>query len=249
MEYVQVTKDNIDAEHICCAMSNNQSLAKKEWLKERFSDGLVFLKSEERGKCFIEYMPAKDAWIPILANDYMYINCLWVSGSFKGHGYSNDLLDYCIQDAKQKGYKGLCILSSLKRKKEFLADSKYLAHKGFMVADTCDCDICLMYLPFEKEASTPRFKECAKKLSIEEMGYVLYYTDQCPFTKYWVNRLQKTALENDVDLRVIYVKDLRRAQNMPCPVSTYALFKDGKFITHAVQSDKKFLKLVEKLGK
>ena len=40
-------------EHICCAMSGKQSVAKKEWLRPRFEDGLVFYRSEERGKCFI----------------------------------------------------------------------------------------------------------------------------------------------------------------------------------------------------
>ena len=37
----------------------------------------------------------------------MYINCLWVSGSFKGHGYSSDLLSECIKDSKEKIYTGV----------------------------------------------------------------------------------------------------------------------------------------------
>lgn len=36
MEYIRITKENIDKEHICCAMSGKQSLAKKKWLKQRF---------------------------------------------------------------------------------------------------------------------------------------------------------------------------------------------------------------------
>ena len=59
MEYIRVTKENIENEHICCAISSNrdiQVISKKNWLKERFDDGLVFLKSIERGKCFIEYI-------------------------------------------------------------------------------------------------------------------------------------------------------------------------------------------------
>ena len=40
MDYIRVTKENIDKEHICCAMSGKQSLAKKEWLKKRFEEGL-----------------------------------------------------------------------------------------------------------------------------------------------------------------------------------------------------------------
>ena len=54
MNYIRITKENIDREHICCAMSGKQSLLKKEWLKQRLDEGLVFYRSEERGKCFIE---------------------------------------------------------------------------------------------------------------------------------------------------------------------------------------------------
>lgn len=119
MEYMRITNENIDKEHICCAMSGKQSIKKKEWLKERFDEGLVFYRSVERGKCFIEYVPAENAWIPIEADGYIYINCLWIAGAMKGHGYSNDLLSECIRDAKTQGKKGVCILSSDKRKKSF----------------------------------------------------------------------------------------------------------------------------------
>ena len=47
MKYIRITKENIDKEHICCAMSGRQSVAKKEWLRQRFDDGLVFYRSEE----------------------------------------------------------------------------------------------------------------------------------------------------------------------------------------------------------
>ena len=86
MEYIRVTKENLEKEHICCAISNNKDVqvsSKKAWLADRFDEGLVFLKSVERGKCFIEYIPAENAWVPIDADGYMYIDCLWVSGSFK----------------------------------------------------------------------------------------------------------------------------------------------------------------------
>ena len=82
-------------------------MSKKAWLKERLDEGLVFLKGNVRGKCFIEYIPAEYAWAPIEAEGYMVIDCLWVSGQFKGHGYSNLLLNACIEDSKEKGKKGL----------------------------------------------------------------------------------------------------------------------------------------------
>jgi hypothetical protein len=82
MNIITVTNENLDKEHICCAISNNkdcQVAAKKAWLAERFADGLVFKKGDVRGKCFIEYIPAEMAWCPIEADGYMYINCFWVS--------------------------------------------------------------------------------------------------------------------------------------------------------------------------
>ncbi|MDD4432061.1 MAG: GNAT family N-acetyltransferase, partial [Parabacteroides sp.] len=118
MEYIQLTEENIEKEHICCAISSNkdpQVITKKEWLKERMQEGLVFLKADIRGKCFIEYIPAEHAWVPIQADNYMHINCFWVSGSCKGHGYANDLLERCIQDARQKGKVGITVISSAKK--------------------------------------------------------------------------------------------------------------------------------------
>jgi len=246
MEYIRLTKDNLENEHICCAISNNKDIqvsSKKAWLRERFDEGLVFLKSTERGKCFIEYIPAENAWVPIQADGYMYIDCLWVSGSFKGHGYSNDLLNACVNDSKEKGKAGLCILSSAK-KKPFLADPKFLKYKGFEVGDEADNGIQLWYLPFEKDVPAPHFKECAKHPHIEESGYVLYYTDQCPFNAKYVPVLEKTAAEYGIPFKAVHITDRIAAQNAPAPVTTYALFHDGEYVTNEQMNDKKFLKLV-----
>ena len=248
MHYIRITKDNIDKEHICCAMSNKQCVAKKEWLKQRFEEGLVFYRSEERGKCFIEYIPAENAWVPIEARGWIYINCLWVSGAMKGHGYSGDLLDECVRDAKAQGKKGICILCAEGRKREFLADHKFLTYQGFKVADISDCGINLMYLPLTENPELPRFKDCAKHPKVDEQGFVLYYTDQCPFTCYWVPRVQKTAEEHGIPFKVIHITDKETAQNVPAPVTTYALFRNGQFLTQAIQSDKKFLALAGKQG-
>lgn len=243
MNYVRITKENIDKEHICCAMSGKQSLVKKEWMKKRFDEGLVFYRSEQRGKCFIEYIPAENAWVPIEADGYIYIDCLWIAGEMKGHGYANDLLGECIRDAAAKAKKGLCILSAEGRKREFLSDPKFLAYKGFSVADVSDCGINLMYLPLVPGAEPSKFKECAKHPKINEDGFVLYYTDQCPFTYYWVPRVQEAANEHGIPLKTVHITDKETAQSLPAPVTTYALFRDGKFVTHAIQSDKKFLAL------
>ena len=248
MDYIKVTNNNIEKEHICCAISNNNDIqvsSKKAWLKERINDGLVFLKSTERGKCFIEYIPAENAWNPIVADGYMYIDCLWVAGSFKGHDYSTDLLNACIEDSKSKGKVGLCILSSAK-KKPFLADPKYLKHKGFSVCDEADNGIQLWYLPFSENATKPEFKECAKHPHIEEKGYVLYYTNQCPFNAKYVPVLEEIAKERNIQFKAIKLETKEDAQNAPTPITTYAMFAGGDYLTNEQMNDKRFIKLLEK---
>lgn len=247
MDYVRITKENIEEEHICCAISNNKDIqvsSKKAWMRGCFDDGLVFLKSTERGKCFIEYIPAENAWVPIIAKGYMYIDCFWVSGSFKGHGYSNDLLNICIEDTKAKGMVGLCVLSS-KKKRPFLSDPKHLLYKGFGIADESDAGITLMYLPFDENALIPRFKESAKHPHINEKGYVLYYTDQCPFNGKYVPIIEKTVKDNDIPFKAIHIETKEQAQSAPTPCTSYAMFYDGEWLTNEQFNDKKFLKMIQ----
>ena len=55
--------------------------------------------------------------------------------------------------------------------------------------------------------------------------------------------MQEAAKEHDIPFKVIYITDKESAQNVPAPVTTYALFRDGRFLTQSIQTDKKFLAL------
>jgi len=250
MNIITVAKENLEQEHICCAISNNkdcQVSAKKAWLTDRFADGLVFKKGDVRGKCFIEYIPAEMAWCPIEADDYMYIDCLWVSGQLKGQGYSNLLLEECIEDSKEKGKNGLVILSS-KKKMPYLADSKFLRYKGFAVADIAEPYYGLMYLPFCENTSKPRFKESVKTPKIDKQGFVLYYAHQCPFTAKYVPLIETVAKAKGVEFTAIRFETTEQAQNAPAPFTSYSLFYNGEFMTHEILSDKKFEKILVEKG-
>lgn len=251
MEITTLTGQNIDSEHICCAISDkkgeNQVSSKKEWLKERFKDGLIFKKCNVQGKAFIEYIPAENAWSPIEANGYMYINCLWVSGGLKGQGLSTQLLNECIADSKENGRKGLVILSS-KKKMPFLSDPKFLEHKGFLEADTAEPYYVLMYLPFAENIEIPCFKPCVKQRKVNESGFVLYYSNQCPYTSKYVSLIEKIALNKGISFKAVKFETKEQAQNAPAPFTTYSLFYNGKFITNEILSEKKFEKLTEEFG-
>ncbi len=252
MELIKLTHDNIEKEHICCAIANNKDIqvtSKKQWLNERLDEGLVFLKCNVRGKCFIEYIPAEYAWIPIETKGYIYIDCLWVSGQFKGHGYSNLLLEECIRDSKEKRKKGLVALSSIK-KMGFLSDPKYLQHKGFKTIDTASPYFELMYFPFTEDAEKPCFKPHVKQLKPENIsqGFTLYYTSQCPFTAKYVPILKNLADSRNITFQSIHITSKEQAQNAPTPYTTFSLFYNGEFITHEILSEKKFEKIITDQG-
>ena len=173
----------------------------------------------------------------------MYINCLWVSGQFKGHGYSNSLLEQCVQISKEEGKKGLVTLSS-EKKRGFLADPKYLKYKGFQVCDTAEPYFQLMVLPFENGGELPKFREQVKQRVSDVKGFMLYYTNQCPFTAKYVPILEETAQKRKVPFEAVRLESAEQAQNSCSPFSTFSLYYNGEFITHEILSEKKFEKML-----
>ena len=105
LKIISLDEQNLAQEDICCALADKKNQAgvslKKDWLKCRFQEGLKFKKFNVRGKVFIEYLPAEKAWKPVHAPGYMFIDCLWVAGSYKGQGLGTRLLEECIEDSKE----------------------------------------------------------------------------------------------------------------------------------------------------
>ena len=241
-DIISLTEENIDTEHICCAISDKNGetcvFSKKSWLKERFQDGLVFKKLAVRGKVFIEYIPAEKAWVPLDASGYMHINCFWVSGQFKGQGFSNLLLEACINDAKLKGCRGITAISSAK-KRPFLSDGNHLKYKGFMLADNAPPFYELLHLPFGNEGELPKFKSCVKVAPAHERGLVLYYSHQCPFAEKYALIFKTAAKQRGVAMALHKLESVDQAQNAPSPSTTYSLFNNGVFVTNEILSEKK----------
>lgn len=234
--FINLTLDNIDSEHICCAISDkkhqNGVSCKKDWLKSQFNSSHVFRKLNERGKVFIEYCDIEDAWVPILGENFVYIHCLWVAGSFKGTGYANELLNYCIEDAKNRGKSGICVLSS-KKKKPYLSDKKFFAKYGFKVLDSINNEYELLGLTFDDtdilDKNTPHFSDSAKKMSIDDDVLTIYYSHQCPFVVNSIEEVSSYCSENNIDVNIILVDSLEKAKNLPCVFNNWAVFLNGKF--------------------
>lgn len=250
MEYIRLTPENLEHEHICCAISSAkdpQVISKKAWLSQRMQEGLTFLKADARGKCFIEYIPAEKAWRPISAPNYMFIDCFWVSGSLKGHGYGRELFEECMRDSREKGMAGLCVISSAK-KKPFLSDPAFLKSAGFRTADKAEPFYELMYLPFEENAAVPQFLPQAKEPHCDGDELTLYYSDGCPFTAKYVPLLEKTAQEHGIKLRTVHFTSAQQVRESPAVFANFSLFNDGDFVTHEILNEKKFLDICQNLG-
>jgi len=52
--------------------------------------------------------------------------------------------------------------------------------------------------------------------------------------------------EKGIPFKAIRLQTKQEAQSAPTPVTTYALFYDGEYVTNEQMNEKKFLKLLEK---
>ena len=230
--YITLTTENMDTEHLCCAIADKKHQCgvadKKTWLKDRIAEGHIFRKLDAQAKVFIEYAPLEKAWTPVVGDNYIFIYCLWVSGRFKNSGYGKELLNHCINDAKKQNKSGVCIISS-KKKKPFLSDKKFMSLFGFEVVDTIDSEYELLALSFDD--TKPKFSESAKTLTIDKTELTIYYGLQCPYIPNCIEQVYNYCEDHNIPLNLIEVDSLEQAKKLPCVFNNWAVFYQGKFKT------------------
>lgn len=247
-ELITLNKENIDTEHICCAISDKKCgegyLKKKQWLKQQISKGYIFKKLNVNHKVFIEYSPSDIAWLPINAPNYMVINCFWVAGQYAGKGYGKKLLEECMKDSVDKD--GIIVLTSNK-KKPYLADKKFFIKQGFEVCDTAPPYFELLVYKNNHNAINPTFNKNAKEnICSNKNGLTVYYSNRCPFTEYYTNAaLKELASREGIPLEIIKIEDKEQINDLPTAFSIYSVFYNGNFITHEILNETKFNKIIE----
>lgn len=231
-EFINLTAENLANEHLCCIIRSKKSHpgidAKRQWLSERLQEGHVFRKLNAKATVFIEYAPLETAWVPVTGDHYLYIYCLWVSGSYKGKGYGKALMDYCLADAHAKGKSGVCMLGA-KKQKSWLSDQSFAKKFGFEVVDATDDGYELLALSFDGTA--PKFAQNAKKQAIENQELTIYYDMQCPYVYQNIERIKQYCETSHVPVSFIQVDTLQKAKELPCVFNNWAVFYKGKFET------------------
>ncbi|WP_020531826.1 GNAT family N-acetyltransferase [Flexithrix dorotheae] len=250
---ITLHQNNIDQEHICCAISDKKCKdsyeMKKDWLKKELENGYVFRRLDARAKVFIEYGPAENGWVPVEAPKYLLINCFWVSGKYKGKGYGKELLNLAMMDAKTKGLAGLVTVVGTK-KFHFMSDTKWLIRQGFETCETLPSGFSLLAKKNKTEEVTPKFKDSVRNTEqVNQKGIVVYYSNRCPFSEFHVrNSLIETAEKRNLPLEIIKLETKEQAQSAPTPATIFSLFYEGKFITTDISicMDSRFDKVLEK---
>lgn len=230
--FINITSNNLDTEHLCCIIRSKKQHpgveAKRQWLSQRLKEGHIFRKLDAKATVFIEYAPSETAWVPINADNYYYIYCLWVTGDGKGKGYGRSLINYCIMDAKEKGKSGICMLGA-KKQKAWLSDQSFAKKFGFYCADTTESGYELLALSFDD--SKPSFTKKAKLCKIENNELTIYYDMQCPYVYQQIEKLKAYCETNKITASFIHVDSLKKAKDLPCVFNNWAVFYKGKFIT------------------
>lgn len=232
IDFVNLTEENLASEHLCCIIRSRKPHqgveAKRQWLAERLKEGHVFRKLNAKAVVFIEYAPLETAWVPITGSSYYYIYCLWASGSYKGKGYGKQLMGYCLNDAREKGKSGVCMLGA-KKQKAWLTDQAFAKKFGFEVVDTTDNGYELLALSFD--GTVPKFAQNVKKQEIENKELTIYYDMQCPYIYQNIETVRQYCETNHVPVSLIPVDSLQKAKELPCVFNNWAVFYKGEFQT------------------
>jgi len=244
--FLNLAPENIECEHICCAISGAQHQQgverKKSFLSRSFGDGLVFRKLDVRGKVFIEYAPAEAAWRPVVAPGYLVVHCLWVSGRYQGRSLGLDLLDHCLEAAGDR--HGVVAVSG---RAPYLTDTRFYLHHGFELIEQTDTGFDLVCYRSDTSAPAPRLAENARRGTVpEDKGVHFEYVYQCPFVSTCLMDMSDVARELGLAVTTRELDTVEKAQTAASPFGTFGAFLHGRLITHELMSPSKFRKLLER---
>lgn len=246
-DFINLTTENLAKEHLCCIIRSKTLHpgieAKRQWLSDRINEGHIFRKLNAKATVFIEYAPLETAWVPITGDNYYYLYCLWVAGSYKGKGYGKSLMEYCLADAKEKGKSGICMLGS-KKQKSWLTDQAFAKKFGFEVVDLTDNGYELLALSLD--GTKPKFAQNAKAPKIASKELTIYYDMQCPYVHQNIAMIKQYCDVNDIPVALIQVDTLQQAKELPCVFNNWGVFYKGTFETVNLLLDVNYLKRILK---
>jgi len=246
---IDVNATNLDEYDLFCCKSKKKTEAyqnKVKWIKERFKEGLrlklLMIREPKRftSRGFIEYIPGEYTWRGIDAKGYLMIHCIWVVGRNKNKGYGTKLLEYCLNDAQ--GMNGVAVVTT---KRTWLPKDKLFIKHGFEKVDSF-ASFDLYVKRFSETAPLPKFiRASPEQLKPYESGIIIFDSDQCPYTKDFVNMIIDVAEEKNIPVHIESLSNCLDARMGISPYGTFCVLYNGKPLTYHYETRKNIEKLLE----
>lgn len=221
------------------------------WIEKMKAHGLTIktLMTESAGnQGMIEWIDSEYAMRPVTAENYLFINCLFVGfkKEFKGNGYASKLIELCIEDAKNRNKFGVCVVT---RKGSFMPGREVFAKKGFKITDTAKPDFELLTLSFTSETKNPLFNESVRKIDEKyAKGIFVFRSNQCPYSVKNVKEIEEAAASDfNREVTVVNLNNPAEAQQSPSPFGTFCVVIDGVVKAHNPISKTRFVNIMRLL--
>ncbi|WP_298895587.1 GNAT family N-acetyltransferase [uncultured Psychroserpens sp.] len=247
MKLVEVTPENALKETFFCIKDTKRMgfKDKLKWFEKRYNEGLrikILKNSEDKMIGFIEYVPAKYAWRPIDADNYMFIHCTYIySKKERNKGYGSMLIEDAENEAKLKGFDGLCVMTS---KGGWLANASLFENNGFKQIETKD-RFELLSKSWNNHSKTPKFCDWTSQQK-KYKGWHIVYADQCPWNEKSVAAILNVAMDYDIDIKVSKISTVKEAKRAPSGFGVFNLLRDGKLLEDHYISATRFRNILKK---
>ena len=236
---IPVTPENLNdhPQFICFINPKHPAYPfKVEWFQKRYQEGLrinlLYPADENKAAAFIEFVPGEKAWRPVIAPEYLFIHCIWVSPDKNKHkGYGSMIIQYCSIIARMMGKKGVAVITS---NDSFMAEKELFVKNGFSVVESTK-EYELLALMF-KDGQPPTMNNHHAELA-KYIGLHIVYSAQCPWVARFVEEVRQTPAYQHLNITFTELKTPEEAQFAPSFYGTFSLIYKGKlFVAHYIST-------------
>lgn len=215
------------------------------WLKEQFKLGLkikLYINPENnKVSGFIEYITGEYASRGVVAEDYLFIHCIWMNpNNVKKQGYGSELVKEVISDAKTLGKKGVAVITSTDA---FMANKELFLKNGFQLIEEHD-KFQLLTIEIDGATATAKLKYDVEKLK-QYQGWHIFYSKQCPWVARSIKEFEPVIKEAGISISIHQFTSNEEAQNFGTIYSVFNLINDGKLLADRYISATRFKNIVK----
>ncbi len=204
--------------------------SKNKWLNQQFEKGLRYIQllEEQKQVGFIEYTDAEYSSRVVHAEGYIMIHCLWVSAV--GKGYGTQLLQKCIDDAKQRGKKGVAVLTN--DHTSWTPSKALFLQPQFQLVATAPFDFELLVYPFSGDVELPYFPENWHERLAGYHNLTILRFFQCPYVEVATENILAAASKLDISIDLVEIQSREELmEKSPTPYGIFSVIYKGQLIS------------------